>query len=195
MELAGAGYLFNLSIIAVTFVGFSAIVVILRQSLGNPFQPLDSLASRLFMTWGFVVAFSALLPVVLKQFDLAERSVWAAASLLAATATGAINVVYPIVRPRIVGQANSIHIWLHVGFGLLVALVLLINSAQPFPHQAGAVYSSCLTLYMAEASFAFVQHFGYMLGEIAKADATKISDTPGAGEDSAKSRSHRSELR
>jgi hypothetical protein len=169
MDLPDPGYLFNLSIIAVTFVGFSAIVVILRQSLGNPFQPLDSIASRLFMIWGFSIAFAAMLPVLLSQFKMPAEAIWSISSVIAGLATGAINIVYPIMRPRIVGSRNSLHIWLHVGFGLLIALALLINALRPFAQQTAGIYALALTLYMAEASFAFVQHFGLMLNEARKA--------------------------
>jgi hypothetical protein len=57
MELPFAAYLYTLALIAIAYVGFTAIVLILRQSLGSALSPLDTLVARLFMVRGFVITF------------------------------------------------------------------------------------------------------------------------------------------
>jgi len=46
MELPGAIYLYTLATLAMTFIGFSAIVMIVRQTLGHKLSRLDVLIAR-----------------------------------------------------------------------------------------------------------------------------------------------------
>ena len=136
--------------------------------MGNPFQALDALASRLFMTWGFTIAFAAVLPALLIQFLLPQTVDWIICNLVAGAATGAIN----ILSNRAAEDSRRAQFHTHLAarrFGLFIALVLLVNATAPFPAQVPAIYAAGLTLYMIEASFAFVQHFGFMLIEMHRA--------------------------
>ena len=49
MELPSSAYLYTLALLAMTFVGFTAIVMILRQRLGGPVSRFDTLVARFFM--------------------------------------------------------------------------------------------------------------------------------------------------
>jgi hypothetical protein len=57
MELPNTGYLFTLATLAITFVGFTGIVVILRQSLGSKFLPIKALVAQFFMVEGFTIGY------------------------------------------------------------------------------------------------------------------------------------------
>ena len=72
MDLPASAYLYTLAVMAMTFVGFTAIVMILRQSLGAPLSRFDTLVARFFMVWGFVIAFFAMLPPLLASFALSQ---------------------------------------------------------------------------------------------------------------------------
>jgi len=82
MELPNSAYLYTLALIAVGFVGFSAIVLILRQTAGAALSPLDTIVARLFMTRGFTVTYLSLLPMLLAAFDLNQSEVWRISSAL-----------------------------------------------------------------------------------------------------------------
>jgi hypothetical protein len=69
MELTGATYLYTLAALAVSFVGFSALVMILRQTFGGEVSRLDTLITRIFIQLGFMVAAGALLPSLLSLFQ------------------------------------------------------------------------------------------------------------------------------
>jgi hypothetical protein len=62
--------------IELDLVGFTAIVLILRQSIGGPLSPLDTLVARLFMSWGFLITYLSMLPMVLAAFKLDHTEVW-----------------------------------------------------------------------------------------------------------------------
>lgn len=165
MEIPNSGYLFMLAMLAITFVGFTAIVVILRQSLGSAFLPIDALVARLFMVWGFTITYTAMLPMMLAAYDLTAPVTWQAASIIAGLSLVAINGGYPLLRVRATGELTPLHVWLHCGVGLVFAIVLLANAAGQF-RAAPAVYAAALTLFLIQASFAFVQHFGFMLSQV-----------------------------
>ena len=52
MELAGAGYLYTLATLAMTFVGFCAIVLIFRQSMGRQSSKFHRYASHVYIEIG-----------------------------------------------------------------------------------------------------------------------------------------------
>jgi len=146
--------------------GFTAIVVILRQSLGSAFLAIDALVARLFMVWGFTITYGAMLPVVLAAYDLTASVVWRASSIVAGISLIVINLGYPLLRKRATGEGTPLHVWLHVGASILIAIVLLVNVLDQFPKAAPATYAMALTLYLIQASFAFVQHFGFILTQM-----------------------------
>src|SRR5689334_24085058 len=77
MDLPAFAYLYSLAVMAMTFVGFTAIVMILRR--GALRSRFDTLVARCFMVWGFVIAFFAMLPPLLAAFELSQPLVWRAA--------------------------------------------------------------------------------------------------------------------
>jgi hypothetical protein len=166
MELPNSGYLFTLATLAITYVGFTAIVVILRQTLGSKFLPIDALVARLFMVWGFTVTYAAIMPVVLAAYELKPATVWQVSNIVSGVFLLVANASYPPLRRRATGERTPMHVWLHVGVALLIGLILVLNVLEPFPRAAPAIYISAITLYLVQASFAFIQHFGFMLAEI-----------------------------
>ena len=65
MELPGSGYLYALATISVTFVGFSSLVLVFRQTVGEATTHYDSYFVLAFMQVGFIVAGGCLLPPLL----------------------------------------------------------------------------------------------------------------------------------
>ena len=84
MELPGAGYLYALATISVTFVGFSALLLVFRQTAGGATTRYDSYFLLAFMQVGFIVAGGSMLPPLLALFGLAEVVVWRVSSVVAA---------------------------------------------------------------------------------------------------------------
>jgi hypothetical protein len=55
MELPGETYLFNLSLIAVTFTAVSALVMLLRQTMGGKLSNFDVYLITSLISFGFAV--------------------------------------------------------------------------------------------------------------------------------------------
>ncbi|HXZ53050.1 MAG TPA: hypothetical protein VEH51_13720 [Burkholderiales bacterium] len=168
MELPNAAYLYTLALIAVGYVGFTAIVLILRQSIGGPLSPLDTLVARLFMSWGFMITYLSMLPVLLASFKLGLTAVWQISSAFAGLSFVVLHVGYQVLRRRITGDPTPLHLWIHTASGLALGIVLLANTALIVPAAVGAIYMAAVTLDMIQASFAFVQHFGFMIDQLRK---------------------------
>jgi len=168
MELPNATYLYTLALIAVGFVGFSAIVLILRQSAGTTLSSLDTIVARLFMPRAFMITYLSMLPMLLAAFELSQSGVWRISSALAGLSLVVMHVGYQILRGRITGEPTPLHLWFYTGSGLLFGVVLLVNTAAIVPTAVGAIYLAGVTLDMIQASFAFVQHFGFMIGQLHK---------------------------
>ena len=65
MELPGSGYFFALAALSMAFVGFSAIVVVLRQGTGRALSKLHVLFTKLFVELGLMAtAFAMLSPTL-----------------------------------------------------------------------------------------------------------------------------------
>jgi len=64
MELPGANYLYALATVSVTFVGFSALLLVFRETIGGRMTGYDSYFALSFMQAGFIVAAGGLLWIV-----------------------------------------------------------------------------------------------------------------------------------
>ena len=84
MELPGTGYLYTLATVSITFVGFSALLFIYRQTVGSEVTRYDSYFLLSFIQPGFIVTGGALLPPLFALCDLSPVAVWRLASILAA---------------------------------------------------------------------------------------------------------------
>ena len=166
MELPNAAYLYTLALIAIAYVGFTAIVLILRQSLGGGLSPLDTLVARLFMVRGFVITYLSIVPMVLGGFELSHTTVWQVSSALGGLSLVVMHVGYQLLRGRITGEPTPLHLWFYTLSGFAFGAALLVNAAAIVPKAIGAIYAVAVTLDMIQASVAFVQHFGFMLDEL-----------------------------
>ncbi len=163
MELPNATYLYTLALIAIAYVGFTAIVLILRQSLGVALSSLDTLVARLFMVRGFVVTYLSILPMLLAGFELSHTTVWRVSSALGGLSLVVMHVGYQVLRGRVTGEPTPFHLWFYTVSGFAFGIALLANAAANAPGVAGGIYAAVVTLDMLQASIAFVQHFGFML--------------------------------
>ena len=82
VELAGAPFLHTMGILGMTFIGFSAIVMLLRQTLGRRLRPFDALFAHVYMEFGLVVSVGAMLPPLFAFWNLSQLDVWRLSSAL-----------------------------------------------------------------------------------------------------------------
>src|SRR5262245_61122442 len=156
MELPGANYLYALATISVTFVGFSALLLVFRQTIGGKMTKYDSYFTLSFMQAGFIVTAGGLLPQLLAFYDMPNASVWRASSLIMAIAI----FLFVITTPRRRRVATKEPVPLYVGLLLYLQFIaggyLLVNAAGwPFPPSL-APFALALTLMLFATGIAYL---------------------------------------
>jgi hypothetical protein len=82
MELPSSGYFYCLAALSMAFVGFTSIVVVLRQGTSKPLSPLHFLFTRLFVELGLIAAGFSLLAPTLAIGPIREDLVWRLSSAI-----------------------------------------------------------------------------------------------------------------
>jgi hypothetical protein len=152
-----------LATLSVTFVGFSALVIILRQTLGGQMSRLDVLITRIFIQLGFMVAAGSMLPPLLTLFDISELHIWRTSSLVIAVPSSIFACTYPWRRRVASGVSTPIGVWIDVWIMVLLSLLLYGNAADAFvPREAGA-FAAALTGILFVAGWAYLQALNTLL--------------------------------
>src|SRR6185312_12884366 len=84
MELPEAGYLYALATISITYAGFAALAIILRQTIGGKPSGLDTFFIRNVLVRSFMIAGFSLLPPLLAMFELPQSTIWRVSGTVAA---------------------------------------------------------------------------------------------------------------
>lgn len=164
MEVPGETYLFNLSLIAVTFTAVSALVMLLRQTMGGKLSNFDVYLITSFISFGFAIAISALIPPLAAFFELETAAFWAVSSGLAAIIMGS-TVATNVHRRHIVArEPMSWSVRSSFAANSLSAFILLLNAVVP-PWQGVHLFAGALTLSMAALMWAFVRRIGSLVGD------------------------------
>jgi hypothetical protein len=155
-ELAGATYLYNLSVVAMTFAAVSVLVMLIRQTMGGKLSNFDLYLIITYVSLGFAVAAAALLPPLVALFAPTAPVLWAIASGLAAV----FMAVATANSMRFRDKAAAVHMSgavraVFVGYWLS-ALALLINAVVP-PVQSVGVHAAAVTFFLLVLMTAFVR--------------------------------------
>jgi hypothetical protein len=165
LDIQGAGILFTLAEIMVTFAGFSTLLVSVRQVAGAPLSALDRLLAKMVMVHLMVLTGGALLPSLLSLFDLSEASVWTVAAVVFGVPELLLLFSYPYRRRKAVGQKPpAIFYVVFVGFGSLVVVAMLAYILGGFKH-AAAAYVAGLVLSFFISAFSFVMALDVIMGQ------------------------------
>ena len=163
MELPGEAYLFNLSLIAISFAVVSALVMIMRQSMGGKMSLFDVYLISTYISWGFTQSLVALLPPLAALFEPAPRVLWAISSGLAAVIFAA--VLASIVRWRLKASPEPIALAVKTSFSLHgVAILIFLANAAVEPWQGVHLFAAALTLSVASVMWAFVRRIASLFG-------------------------------
>jgi hypothetical protein len=163
MDLPGEAYLYNLSIVAMTFAAVSVFVMLMRQTMGGKLSNYDIHLVTNYVAQGFVVAAAAILPFMLVDFAIPPATVWIVANSLAAVLLGTCRVF--LVRQRTkatTGAPPPFLMGVYIFQWLLVAL-LVANAVVPGLRGVG-LFKVALTLFLAVVMLAFVRRIASLLG-------------------------------
>ena len=155
-DLPGSGYLYTLATLMVTFAGFSALLLIIRQTSGGQLSMLDRFLTRTVIGNLLILTAGALLPPLLQLFELAETWIWKIAALAFGLPYLAILVTFPHRRLTVTGHASTrfvyaIFVWL--GSAAIVAMIGCVLTGLGY---SGAIYIAALTVNFFALAFSFV---------------------------------------
>lgn len=165
MELAGSAYLYTLATVSITFVGFSALLLIFRQARGEAMTPYESYFVLSFIQPGFIVTAGSLLPSMLALYGLPAVMVWRVSSLIVAIPIALFVATLPRRRRAATRSPMPRFVRILSLLQLLAALYLLMNAIGT-PITAGAApYAAAMTALLFTTGIAYVLALGIALGE------------------------------
>jgi hypothetical protein len=164
MELQGETFLFNLSLIAVTFTAVSALVMLLRQTMGGKLSNFDVYLITSFISFGFADAISAVLPPLFNFARLQPPVFWAITSGLAAAILGSALVSNLHRRKVVATQPMSVGVMMSFSANGLSVAILIINAVVQ-SWQGILLFAGALTLSTAVIMWAFVRRIGSLIGD------------------------------
>jgi hypothetical protein len=175
MEVKGATFLYTLAGTMITFAGFSALLLGLRQAAGAKLSRLDRYLARTVMSYIFVLTAAALLPSLLALYDLPEKWIWRVSAVLFGLPMLFLQVTYPRRRRKVVGRGPPPAIFaVFVVLGSVVTLAMLVYFLLDLPYSP-AVYITALTIDFFTVAFAFVTALDVIMQE--------TMETPGRTDD------------
>jgi hypothetical protein len=163
-ELEGTTFFYNLSVLAVTFAAVSALVMLVRQTLGGKLSSFDIYLLRAFISFGFAVAIGAILPPLLILFELQRVLIWPIASVLAALMLAVILASVVTTRRKVTSGVVPPVVAVSYGLHALAVVALLVNAAVPAIQGAGP-FAAALTLCLANTMWAFVRRIASLIGD------------------------------
>jgi len=156
VEVEGAIILYTLAGLMVTFAGFSALLLGIRQAAGAKLSLLDRFLAKTVLTDLFILTAMALLPAVLALYGLPRDMVWRISAVFFALTMLIFLLSYPRRRRKAVGHGPPpivFAIFIVLGSAVIVAMLLAILAG--FRYSAAAYITALLANFFTLA-FAFV---------------------------------------
>jgi hypothetical protein len=149
-----------------TFSGFSALIMVLRQTSGGGMSKYDAFLTTMYIQAGFLVSAGGLLPPMLAGTGwLGSMAVWRSASAVIAAPAALFLATYPARRRKASG--TGLPAFARVNFALLlVALVALVLNAVGWPLAPGfGSYAGALTWLMLLTLNGYLQSLSVLFGQ------------------------------
>ena len=158
MNIQLTDYLLALAALSLSFVGFSTIVVALRQALGSHLTPFHILLVRHFIEMGFIVTLFSLLPPMLNAAGLDAASTWRISSALAALLTIVFFGAYPRQRRRIPGVGPMpVRVNVNLSITAVAVIGLILNAGGWFFKPSATPYIIAVTWLLVQSGLVFLQ--------------------------------------
>jgi hypothetical protein len=148
MEMPESGYLYTVAILGMTFIGFSAIVMLLRQTVGLKLRPFDALFAHVYMEFGLIISAGAMLPPLVSFWGADAPMVWQISSALVGAPLLLFGLTYPTRRRAASGERTPMYVQINVSIVILISLALLANAGGLWQGRGAAVFLSALTAFM-----------------------------------------------
>ncbi len=135
--IAGSTYLYTLATLSVTFAGFCAIVIVLRQTAGKELSGWHLVLTRLYIEAGFWAAAFCMLPPLLALWGLSQPLVWRTSSGVIALVMIVYGATYPKRRRSIVAEPAPPRRWLVIVLGSTLVIVGLLGNVMGVSYEPG----------------------------------------------------------
>jgi hypothetical protein len=164
MELPGSGYFYALAALAMAFVGFTAIVVVLRQGTGKPLASLHVLFTKLFVELGLMATAFAMLAPTLAICGLGEPLVWQASSVIMLLVLIPWLTTYGFRRKAAAPTQKLPLRWYSMTFlGIAVVAALGLNVTSVLIHSGPGPLAIATIFVLSYASVAFIATYSTFL--------------------------------
>ena len=163
MEIQGAAFLNSLATLSITFVGFSALLIFFRQTVGGAMSKYDNYFVLTFIQTGFIVAIGSIIPQAVYAYGMNESLAWRIASGIIAMPLLVFVATLPKRRRAVTGTSMPVGIRIPLGLQWLAALLLISNVAgvpMGFPF-----YATSLAIILITAMAAFLVALGIIFKE------------------------------
>jgi len=163
MESPGTPYLYTLALLGMTFMGFAAIVMLLRQTLGRHLRAFDVLFARVYMEFAVIVSMGAMLPPLLMFWELPIGAVWRLSSGLVGLPLLGIAVSYPARRRATTGERTPRYVRMNVTIILFISVTLLIVATGMLHERSGPAFLAALTAFLTLVLVAWLRALSIIL--------------------------------
>jgi hypothetical protein len=148
MELPGTSYLYNLTMISVTFAGFAALIAAFRQMVGGHLTRYDAFLIWSALVRSLIVIISALLPPLLALFKLSAPAIWRVSSLTAAILIAVFTVSWPLIRRVVTDAPFPVMAKLYFSIQALTAIFLLMVALGTLFEPAAGHFAVGVSVFM-----------------------------------------------
>ena len=143
MESPEISYLYTIALLGISFMGFAAIVMLLREALGGHLGPFDVLFARVYMEGALIVSMGAMLPPLLMFWALSTGAVWRLCSGLVGVPLLGIALSYPARRRATTGKSTPRYVRVNTTIVLLISLTLLIDATGLLHERSASGIPGC----------------------------------------------------
>ena len=135
MEAPGATYLYALATLAMTFAGFCAIVIVLRQAIGKGLSGFHVVLTSLYLEAGLGTTAFCMLPPLLAWCGVPLLAVWRISSGVIIAAMLLYGWTYP--RRRRVKTLDRLppRRWLPIAIGSAAVMLCLLANIVGVPYE------------------------------------------------------------
>jgi hypothetical protein len=156
MELPGVSYLYALATVSITFVGFSALLLVFRETIGSRMTGYDSYFMLSFMQAGFIVTAGGLLPQLVAFYEMPPTQVWRVSSLIMAIPIFLFVATTPARRRAATKERVPVYVGILLFLQFLAGAYLVLNAVGwPAPPKL-APFALALTVMLLTTGMAYL---------------------------------------
>jgi hypothetical protein len=165
MELPGSSYLYALATISITFAGFAAMIVILRQVVSGSLVNYDLYFIRAVLMRSFIVVACAMLPPMLALFKLSDLTIWRSSGLIAGLIQGVFILTWKKRRSAVTDVPPDNWAYAHVIFQTLTAIFLILTALGIFFEPGPGPFAVGVTAFLFSSGTAYLNSLKFLLQE------------------------------